>query len=80
MVMWPQNANYIGGIACAIRDIRNQAMSIRNSAGVLIYRRIEEELFVLIVRSRGAVESEPWSIPKGEFDKEREDPRHAAVR
>ena len=53
---------------------------MKNSAGVLIYRRIRGEVFVLVVQSRGGEDSQPWSIPKGEFNKAGEDARHAAVR
>ena len=55
-------------------------MSMKNSAGILIYRRAGDETFILVVQSRGGETREPWSIPKGEFKLGIEDARRAAVR
>ena len=54
-------------------------MSVKNSAGVLVFRRVGDTVLVLLVQSRGG-ESEAWSIPKGEFVIGVEEPRSAAAR
>jgi predicted NUDIX family NTP pyrophosphohydrolase len=53
-------------------------VSMKNSAGVLIHRRIRGEVFVLVVQSRGGEVS--WGIPKGEFHRVDQGARHSAVR
>lgn len=53
---------------------------MKNSAGIIIYRKEAEGVLILLVHSRGPVAQEPWSIPKGEFDKATESPPQAAVR
>jgi 8-oxo-dGTP diphosphatase len=55
-------------------------MSMKNSAGILIYRRVRDEVYILVVQSRGGDTREPWSIPKGEFKLGIEDARRAAIR
>jgi predicted NUDIX family NTP pyrophosphohydrolase len=53
------------------------------SAGLLLYRRVNDELQVLLVHPGGPFwerkDAGAWSIPKGEFDAE-EDPFEAAKR
>jgi len=53
------------------------------SAGLVMYRRIEERLEVLLVHPGGPIwakkDEGAWGIPKGELY-ENEDPLHAAVR
>jgi len=53
---------------------------MKKSAGILIYRLTNSKIEVLLVHSNGRVDSEAWSLPKGEFDPARESPSHAAVR
>ena len=56
---------------------------MRRSAGILLYKRGEHELLVLLVHPGGPYWAKKdlgsWSIPKGEYD-EGEDPLVAAVR
>ena len=56
---------------------------MRRSAGILMYKHGEQELFVLLVHPGGPYWAKKdlgsWSIPKGEYD-EGEDPLAAAVR
>jgi predicted NUDIX family NTP pyrophosphohydrolase len=53
---------------------------MKKSAGILIYRFTNGKIEVLLVHSNGREDLEAWSLPKGEFDLERESPSHAAVR
>ncbi|MBU0742958.1 NUDIX domain-containing protein [bacterium] len=55
-------------------------MAIQDSAGVLIYRLEGRGMEILIVHSTAPEHLEKWSIPKGEFDPERETASSAAVR
>ena len=55
---------------------------MKQSAGILLYKKIKEELFVLLVHPGGPLwqkkDLESWSIPKGEFTDEH--PLEAALR
>ena len=53
---------------------------MKKSAGILIYRITNRKIEVLLVHSTGREGLEAWSLPKGEFDLDRESPSHAAVR
>lgn len=50
------------------------------SAGIVVYRHCDEILEILLVHSNGREDLEPWSIPKGEYEPDQEQPIHAAVR
>lgn len=58
-------------------------MSLRYSAGVLLYRR-SAELHVLLGHLGGPLwakkDAAAWSIPKGEYEPSEEEPRAAAAR
>jgi len=57
--------------------------STRQSAGILLYRKVENRLEVLLVHPGGPFwakkDAGAWSIPKGEYE-EGDDPRAAALR
>jgi predicted NUDIX family NTP pyrophosphohydrolase len=57
---------------------------VKNSAGILMYRFREDSPEVLLVHPGGPFwakkDEGAWSIPKGEFDIENEDPLEAAKR
>lgn len=58
-------------------------MKSKKSAGILLYKRIDGQLYVLLVHPGGPFwegnDKGHWSIPKGEFD-EHENPFEAAIR
>lgn len=55
----------------------------KQSAGLLVYHRINHEIHVMLVHPGGPFwakkDAGAWSIPKGEFNED-EDPLHAAIR
>lgn len=63
--------NYCGAVA-------------RHSAGILLFRRSGAALELLLVHPGGPFwarkDDGAWSIPKGEYDEARDDPRAAALR
>jgi predicted NUDIX family NTP pyrophosphohydrolase len=58
-------------------------MKLKKSAGILLYKRIQNQLFVLLVHPGGPFwknkDMGHWSIPKGEFNNE-ENAFDAAIR
>lgn len=58
-------------------------MKIKKSAGILLYKRINKELYILLVHPGGPFwknkDTGHWSIPKGEFNDE-ENALEAAIR
>lgn len=58
-------------------------MKIKQSAGILLYKQVERQLFILLVHPGGPFwknkDIGAWSIPKGEFDED-ENPLDAAIR
>jgi predicted NUDIX family NTP pyrophosphohydrolase len=58
-------------------------MKLKKSAGILLYKRVNDQLFVLLVHPGGPFwknkDAGHWSIPKGEFSEE-ENAFDAAIR
>ncbi len=58
-------------------------MKLKKSAGILLYKRVDKQLFVLLVHPGGPFwknkDAGHWSIPKGEFSDE-ENAFDAAIR
>lgn len=58
-------------------------MKLKKSAGVLLYKKVNDQLFTLLVRPEGPFwknkDAGHWSIPKGEFSDE-ENAFDAAIR
>lgn len=56
----------------------------KHSAGILLYRYSDQQIEVLLVHPGGPFwknkDTHGWSIPKGEFDPQTEDPEKAAHR
>ena len=59
-------------------------MNVRSSAGILVYRVVDDRVDVLLVHPGGPFwakkDAGAWTIPKGEFDEAAEDAETAARR
>lgn len=62
---------------------KTRKMKLKKSAGILLYKKVDKQLFVLLVHPGGPFwknkDAGHWSIPKGEFNDE-ENAFDAAIR